>query len=248
MSMASKQLSLAGMFLGLCAIGMPASQAADKVAGVINTYELITELRPDSESDFLKKSRDYHQQCAAAAKKIKVAVRPFPVFPPDFFVSRSVHLRDGNSFYNRGAGRAIDHDAMTPLNGCTTTTYETVEVSIHHKGLSRFFFNDEKPGVPPERIKVELADPVEFSMYVLPKTVNGVALKCAAPGSAIDKRIEEACIVDPAVVIAAHPNGRPVDAHGTMRVTRDIHNTALRLRPVSLKVGIKIDPTIFARQ
>jgi hypothetical protein len=246
MSTPSKHVSLPGILLGLCVIiGAASCRADERVIGVVSSYELITEQRPDSAVEYNSDTRVLYRDCAANAKKMKIAVHPYPAFASDFFVIRETHLRDGDSIYKRSVGNAIDHDAIVPASGCAIKTYQSVEVSIQHKGLWQFYFNDEKPQVPPERGSVRPPDPTQFAMYVLPKNVNGIALKCTAPGSPRDRQVEQECIVDPAVVIVAHPNGSPVDAHSN---TLGIRNTTLRLRPVSLKVGIKIDPAIFIRK
>ncbi len=239
---------LSALVLCVYAIGAAVGQPGQSAGAAAETYELIVESQPDSAAHFSSREKALHQACAEAAKKEKVKVHPYPSLPDNFYVVRHTYIRDGNSFYFKTSGNTTDASGMTPANGCALTTLASSDVSIAHKGLWRFFHNDEKPQVPPERITIRQPEAKDLAQYSLPKIVNGVALRCAAPGSPPDRKIEEACIVDPAVVIVAHPNGRLVEAHGSPRVMIDIHGTAVRDRPVSLKVGIKIDPAIFARQ
>ena len=214
--------------------------------GKPTSYEVVLELRPDSVSHYFEPMRQRYDACVLEAKKLALPVKPFTVAPADFLPGRTTVISDGKSFYKKIIGfRMIPHH-ITPERGCGTDIVKLEDLTIVHNGSS--YTTDNWDGHPTLTLPEDTNPPnlAQFAVFTVPKTINGVPLKCAGPKAHPSQQESNWCIIDPDVVIAANANGTPLIAHQRLDFLKP--RAVLGETPVSLKVGVKVDPAIFAQR
>ncbi|SHH24946.1 hypothetical protein [Massilia sp. CF038] len=212
------------------------------------SYELVTEVRPESVSDFFKLSRSRYDGCVLLAETKKLPVQPFMTLPEDFVVTRTTYVSDGKSFFEQVQTFYLDDSGLTPEQGCATAIGSDRSASAVHKGMQKSL-NAPVPGQtvePPADAMVAAPDPAKLASYTLSKTIHGVQVKCAESGPA-DPIGSERCIVDPSKGVIARADGEPVLVNVRHNAATGLHNTLLITQPVKLNVGQHIDPAIFER-
>lgn len=225
--------------------GQPVQRAAR------DSFELVTEARPASLEGYFKLSRTAYELCVIQAEQEKVAVRPYPPIPPDFVINRITTISDGKSFatIERNFNYPFDFKVA---NACSSEVESSVRTIVVHQGLQKNLDPDVPGEEPQEPIPVPTLpfDEENARGYTVSKTINGIALKCTdgTEPLAQAKLVIDTCIVDPAVGRIAGPDGEPM-----MASMRDLANAAPPVNseivhtPLSLKVGLKVDPAVFTR-
>jgi hypothetical protein len=216
-----------------------------KTAAARTGYELVTTTHPVSPDKYFASVHYAYKVCASTASMMNLPVRPFPGFPADMEIQRTVYMSDGKSFYRKDTATFPDLDVMQPENGCPLTFQQKPSTSILHHG--RLYDTDAAPGeealAPTGIVPMQMPDDA-LSGYTVRRKVRGVVLKCAPPGSPeINKVMSESCIVDPEAGKLADTSGQPLTAY--LRVTPSIEQGEVVTEPVSLKLGIAIPPAVF---
>ncbi len=214
--------------------------------GKPRSYEIVLELRPDSVPHYFEPMRERYDECVLEAKKLNLPVKPFTVAPADFIAGRTTTISDGKSFYRKAVGfRMIPHH-ITPEKACRTDIVKLEDLTIVHNGTS--YTTDNWDGHPTLTLPEQSLPPdlAKFAVFTLPKTINGVPLKCAGPEAHPSQQESNWCIVDPDVVVVAYANGSPLIAHQRLDFFRP--RAVMGEVPISLKVGVKVDPAIFAQR
>lgn len=217
----------AALLLSPCSHGHAASAS----------YVLVTQTRPESPDKFFVHERSGYALCAAVARNQNIAVKPFPVLPPDFVSKRTTYASDGKRTVFREVAWKIDSRKGQAQQGCEMRLASESTTAVTSDGQERIADQREDGKVHVGTAQPAPQEPVRASLlglYTVPKTVRGVALKCSASGS---------CIVDPALALVAH-GVRPAQAASRIDDTRT-YGTALILEPVSLTVGKPVDPSLF---
>lgn len=213
--------------------------APPAVAGALKkSYVLVTQIRPESLEKFTQVQRAGYALCVAVAQTRHEAVKPFPALPQDFVQTRTTYADDGKREVRREELFWLEqsHGDGASLNGCETRLNRSITIFVTSGGQQRTLETGaDGKVVAGEPVPVN-AEPVRASlvaMHTVPRTINGVQLKCTP---------ENKCIVDPALVLVAE-SWRPVTA--SLRMENMPTVGTLIIEPVSLVVGKPLDPALF---
>lgn len=200
------------------------------------SYVLVTQVRPETPEKSFPAARWGYKLCQAAARQMKVAVKPFPALPAGFVSERTTYASDGKRSMVRKVSYLIDGQA-TPDAGCAMRLASVTTASVIEGGRERSADTDKDGKVHVDEVEAAPPEPVRASSLedrTQARRVNGVPLKCGSDG---------ACIVDPDVVLVAQGR-RPVQVSYRIDDPRT-HGSALVVEPVSLTVGKPVDPALF---
>lgn len=206
-------------------------------SGKAGSYVLVTQTRPEAPEKYFPHERRAYGLCAEVAKHANKPVKPFPVLPPDFVSERATYASDGTRSTVRKVMYTIDGEA-TPENGCELRLARSWRIDVVSDGQQRSvdqapdgqLYKEETEAPPKEAVRAS-----RLAAFASVKRVNGIALKCST---------DDTCIVDPALVLVAD-GPRPVQAASRVDDPRT-HGTALITEPVSLAVGVPVDPALFS--
>lgn len=213
-----------------------------------DSYELVTIRRPVSVEEYFKMWSIPYKICAANAKLQNVPVKPFPAIPADFVMKRTTITSDGKSFRTTEEEFGVDIQDVEIENGCATSYGSGVRTWVSHNGIETEL-DSENQSNPSENATYRLKpyDPEIAQSYAIGKKINGVAVRCTGNDdlSIAGGMIAEMCVLDPILGKIAMPDGKPPIVY-----TRDVPGPSLFgspiiEEPVSLKVGIKVNPQVF---
>lgn len=202
------------------------------------SYVLRTRMRPESPDKYFDKERGAYELCAGAARGLNLPVKPFPAIPADFVAESHTYASDGKRFSHRQVDYHLDPGRMTPEQGCEVRLASQWNVSVISDGREQSASQDEHGEVHVTEAEPVVAEPVRAAAIAsrpLAKRINDVPVKCDEQGD---------CIVDPGVVLVAQGR-RPVSV-ANRNDNVGVHGTALIVEPVSLAVGQRVDPGLFA--
>ncbi|NHZ98384.1 hypothetical protein [Massilia sp. CCM 8734] len=214
-----------------------------------DSYELITIRRPTSVEEYFKLWSLPYELCVASAKLNNVPVKPFPAIPKDFVMKRTTVTSDGKSFRTTEEEFGVDIQDITVENGCATSYGSGLRTWVAHNGieadLDSEIQSENHEGQASYQIKPY--DPNLAQAYSVEKKINGIAVRCTGAHDFMvaGKVVAEMCVLDPVLGRIAMADGKPPIVY-----TRDIpgpslFGSAMVDEPISLKVGIEVNPEIF---
>lgn len=202
------------------------------------SYVLVTQARPESPEKYLGIQRASYDLCAQSLRANHLAAKPFPAAPEKLINARTTYASDGKRVVVREVLYKLDFYKGQVQGACEMRWSTLSNVAVLSGGQEQTAETDESGKVqrnPPSPAPAEPVSPSLLASYSLPKTINGVRLKCQADGS---------CIVDPAVVLVAWRK-TPTEAASRSDPIPPF-NTPIIVEPVSLTVGKPVDPALFA--
>lgn len=239
-------LAAAGLSLAACnhgeadAVGAspPGAGAAPSAVVASTSYLLVTQARPEAPEKYLAIQRSTYELCAQALRQRGLVPKPFPVVPPVLVTARTTYASDGKRSVVREVTRKLDFVPGQLEGACEMRWSTLANVSVIGNGQEQTAETDEDGKVQVDPPQPSPAEPVRASLlapYTIPKTLNGVRLKC---------RDADNCIVDPAVVLVAQRTS-PVEAASRADPIAPF-NTPIIVEPVSLLVGKPVDAALFS--
>jgi len=226
--------------LGACSRGSAdaADGAASTPSDAARSYQLVTQLRPESPELFFRPARAVYDLCVASARAKGLQVKPFPALPKEFVAAKTIYASDGKRKFFKETEWKIDHgpdfgaDTGCEMRLASQWRSEVIDgANARSAGRTddgQFMLEEMRPAGD------ETVHPDRLSGYAQAKVVNGIKLKC---------NVDETCIVDPAVAMIGF-GSRPAMA----AARTDDPRTPLLLEPVSLTVDKAIDPALFKQE
>ena len=221
--------------LALAACGN--GNAARRTLPAPGSYVLVTQSRPASAERFFARQRGMYEMCAAVASLSNTVAQPFPVLPRDFVDWRTTYASDGQRVVVREVMYGLDFDDNAPAGTCAMRLSSRLSVTVTSHGREQTSDMDAGGRVRVGAPRPALLEPLRaarLARYTAPMIVNGVPLKCSK---------DDSCIVDPAVVLVAQ-GPLPVQA-SSRDDAEEGYGTVLIVEPVSLAVGLPVDPALF---
>lgn len=226
------------MWMGCALAACSNGNAARSAAPAPGSYVLVTQFRPESPEKFFARQRGLYDMCASFASLHNLAATPFPELPSDLVDWRTTYASDGHRRVVREVMYALDFSEGETAGRCEMRLSSRLSVTVTSDGWEQTADVDDRGKVHVGARRPagqEIARPTPLARYMIPKTVNGVRLKCST---------DDSCIVDPEVVLVAQ-GPLPVQA-ASRNDAEEGYGTALILEPVSLAVGQPVDPALFA--
>ncbi|NHZ61883.1 hypothetical protein [Massilia genomosp. 1] len=214
-----------------------------------DSYELITIRRPTSVEEYFKLWSLPYKLCVASAKLKNIPVKPFPAIPKDFVMRRTTVTSDGKSFRTTEEEFGVDIQDITAENGCATSYGSGFRTWVAHNGIEADLDSENQSENHEGRVSYQLKpyDPELAQAYSIVKKINGIAVRCTGAHDLMvaGKVVDEMCVLDPILGRIAMADGKPPIVY-----TRDIpgpslFGSAMVDEPISLKVGIEVNPEIF---
>ncbi|NHZ39803.1 hypothetical protein [Massilia aquatica] len=225
------------------------SSTSPTLSQIRDTYELVTVHRPTSIDDYVNLLSMPYKMCRALARAKNLPVKPFPVIPENFVMTRTTIISDGKSFRTTEEGFGVDIDGVTPENGCETKFGGGSNTWVAHNGFEYVLDDQTQSQAESERVKYEAKpyDPESVSGYSISKKINNIAVKCTDESDLMvaGKIVAEMCVLDPKLGRIAMSDGKPPIVYSRDLPGKSVFGSPMILEPVSLRVGIKVSPTIF---
>ena len=227
---------VAGVTLALSMACAAYAAAASPGAGKVKSYDIVTEMRPESLETFLHLPRTAYDICAMTRHNMKLGpALPFVTVPADFVFERKTYLRSGDAYLIRDEQFFVDINDAQPEKGCKTRIAPHTTESVVRAGqLSRQEWDadgnvqtDEPDTIPPPYRKGD--------GFTEQKTVDGIAMRCIPVGGVIGPG-QAMCAADAGTGVLVDGFGDPILLY--VRQTIPVYtNTTFLTKPVSVQIG-----------
>lgn len=233
---------------GALSVGLVACSKIDVpgAGGADTSYEIVTVERPESVAEYHKLYKATYKMCAYAREVQKLPPPPPMLQPPaDFISQRTTHTSDGKTYLVKSEYFTYKVRSEGPDFSCATYREDTSDTQLIMNGKSYNAGVDEhgkRTSVPPEEFDLP-RDPPD-TVFTVPKTIKGFALKCMPMLPNTEKLITELCTADLKPGVPYNNSGRPITVYSRVTIVDQLQSVIVT-EPVSIKWGQKIDQAVF---
>jgi hypothetical protein len=212
------------------------------------SYEIVTVTRPESVDAYHAPYRAMYEICASSRELVKLPpAAPMKKPAPDFIEQRDTFVRDGDVFLHKRENFAMKLVSSDPKAGCDTRLEASTEYELYRDGkvISVALGDEGRSEQTNEWSNTNHYGADLTSNYTERKTIRGTAVRCqklTVPG--LDKLVQDICIADGSPRAPTDVNDEPITV-STRVVNPVMPSVVMITEPVSVKLGVPIDPKVF---
>ncbi|QNA90000.1 hypothetical protein G4G28_18550 [Massilia sp. Dwa41.01b] len=203
------------------------------------SYEIVTQVRPESLEAYMKIPRKAYDVCALAREALKLPPPPpLVVLPADFVIKRSTYLGSGKGYLIRHEEFVVDINDMAPETGCKTRIGSTLEESVGRDGKIYAQRRALDGQIEVDEPTPLLQDPTNGASkgvsYTEKRMVGGMAVRCV-PAALLNAQVMDRCAADTNAGLLRDGANDPIVLHA--RDVIPVFDMVVRTEPVSVQVG-----------
>ncbi|QNA89471.1 hypothetical protein G4G28_15150 [Massilia sp. Dwa41.01b] len=222
------------------ALGQPGSSGA-------RSYEIVTVERPESVAEYHKMYRGIYEMCAGV-RKAKGMGPPAPMLQPpaDYITERKTYTSDGKAYLVKEEHFTYHAEVDEPAFSCRTYLEKTSNTQLIRDGKmydagvdaqgKRYSEPPQEWNLPPEKSREHL--------FTEPRMVKGHAVKCMPMLPNTQALITDLCVADLKPGTLTDVQNEPLVLYSRVPIVQKLQSVMVT-EPVSVKVGLTIDPAVF---
>lgn len=241
------QLTGSILILGALCASLAACSRGGPATATALPYEVVTVERPESVAAYHQFYKAEYGICANIRSSLHLAPpAPMKEPPADYISKRTTYTSDGTAYLVKEEHFLYKVSVDEPAFTCATYREDTSNTQLVQGGIAYDVAVDaagNRTTTPPG--PAALPRQRRGDTFTVPKTVKGQAVMCMPMLAHTDELITDVCVADlkPGTLVDA--GGRPIILASRVTGVQKAMGVILT-EPVSVVVGKKIDPAVFA--